>query len=164
MSVDAVAGLRLTGRVTSVGLVPDSDSGSAVTYPVTITLDEGARRARAGMTAGVRIVTANASGVVVPSQALSGPTVTLVKDGTRTVARVSLGLAGDERTVVESGLSAGDQVVETSASAMAGANATPQSSTATTNGRFPGGGRFPGAGGFAGGGRFPGGGLPSGRP
>ncbi len=161
VAVDAVSGLRLAGRVTSVGLVPDSSDGaSAVTYPVTITLEAPTQRARAGMTAEVRITTARASGLSVPSQALRGQVLTLVRDGDRTTVRVATGLAGDERTIVTSGLSAGDQVLETSASAQAGARAAADpSTTSTTTSRL-------GATGFRGGsppaGGFPG--VTGGRP
>lgn len=131
VSVDAVSGLTLAGHVTSVGLVPDS-TGSAVTYPVTVTLDEPTTRARAGMTASVRIVTARASGLVIPSQALRGSMVVRVTAGEQTTTRVQTGLAGDDDTIVADGLSAGDEVVETSASALAGAQAATQPATATS--------------------------------
>ena len=131
MTVAAVSGLTLAGRVTSVGLVPDS-SGSSVTYPVKITLDDATTQPRAGMAASVRIVTAQASGLVIPSQALNGFTATVIAGNRRTATRVQTGLEGDDGTIVTDGLSAGQDVVETSASARAGATATAATETAAT--------------------------------
>ncbi|MGZ8648794.1 MAG: hypothetical protein ACXW08_09230 [Solirubrobacteraceae bacterium] len=143
--------------MTSVGVVPDSsDSSSSVTYPVIVSLDEPASRARVGMTAAVRIVTARGSGLVIPSEALRGSMATVVRNGRRTTARVDTGVVGDQSTIVTDGLSAGDEVIETSASATAGANASASGADTTSNSSASLGG-----GALAGGGFRAGGGPPS---
>jgi macrolide-specific efflux system membrane fusion protein len=58
--------------------------------------------------------------------------VVRVTAGEQTTTRVQTGLAGDDDTIVADGLSAGDEVVETSASALAGAQAATQPATATS--------------------------------
>ena len=90
--------------------------------------------------------------MTVPTQALSGSTVTVVMGSKRTTTRVETGLEGDDSTQILSGLKAGDQVAVTSTSATAGA--------AASQGNGASGGQGAGGGGLggAGGGRFPGGG------
>jgi hypothetical protein len=138
---------------------------------VTIALTQTTKGLRAGMSATAEIVTAQAEGVVVPSQALQGSSVTVVKNGARTTQRVQTGDAGDSSTQVTSGLSVGDKVVVTSQSAAAGAaaarsggtsNSTQNGTGRTGLGGGTGGGGF-GGGGFSGGGGPPsGGGFPGG--
>ncbi len=153
VTVAAVSGLRLAGHITRVALVPDS-SGSAVTYPVTITLDEPTTRVRAGMATSVRIVTAQASGLVIPAQALTGSIAKVVTATGSTPTRVQTGLEGDDGTIVTGGLSAGQSVLETSASALAGTTATTPATTRTSATSFGGfGGGAPGIGGPPPGGR-----------
>ena len=78
-----------------IGVLSSSSSStgtsSAVSYPVTVALTQTTKGLRAGMSATAEIVTGQASGVVVPTQALQGSTVTVVKDGKRTHP------AGDDR-------------------------------------------------------------------
>jgi hypothetical protein len=176
VTVNAASGEEVAGKVIDIGVLSSSSSSSgtasAVSYPVTIALTQTTRGLRAGMSATAEIVTAQASGVVVPSGALQGSSVTVVRNGRKTTQRVETGVAGDSATQVISGLNAGDQVVVTSASATAGASATGSSSSTggtgtrsglsggltggTTGGGFSGGG-FSGGGappsGFSGGGR-----------
>ena len=68
------------------------------------------------MSATADIVVARATGLVVPSQALRGSTVTVERDGQRSTQRVQTGVVGDSTTQVVSGLNAGDKVVVTSTS------------------------------------------------
>jgi len=140
--------------VTDVGvLASESSSGqtsSAVSYPVTITLDQTTDGIKAGMSATADIVVSRVSGLSVPSQALRGSTVTVERDGKRTTQRVQTGIVGDSATQVVSGLNAGDKVIVTSTSALSGRTATGTTGQQQT-------GRF-GAGGFGGGG-FGGGGI-----
>lgn len=174
VTVNAASGEEVAGKVVSIDVLSSSSSStgssSAVSYPVTIALTQTTKGLKAGMSATAEIVTAQAEGVVVPTQALRGGSVTVVEDGRRTTRRVQTGVAGDSSTQVVSGLRAGDRVVVTSASAAAGAAASrgDGASNATQNGvgGFGGGGasRFGGgAGGFGGGGFTPpGGGFPGG--
>jgi hypothetical protein len=170
VTVNAASGEEVAGKVIDIGVLSSSSStsgtASAVSYPVTIALTQTTKGLRAGMSATAEIVTSQASGVVVPSQALQGSSVTVVKNGKRTTQRVQTGVAGDSATQVISGLDAGDQVVVTSASATAGANAT--GSTSATSGTASRTGRTGAAGGLGGGttgfggGGFTGGGGPPG--
>ena len=128
-------------------LASESSSGqtiSAVSYPVTITLDQTTDGIKAGMSATADIVVARVSGLSVPSQALRGSTVTVERDGKRTTQRVQTGIVGDSATQVVSGLDAGDKVIVTSTSAASGRTASGQGTQQT--------GRFGGAGGLGGGG------------
>ena len=128
VTINAASGEQVAGKVIDIGVLSSSSSStgtsSAVSYPVTIALTQTTKGLRAGMSATAEIVTGQASGVVVPTQALQGSSVTVVKDGKRTTQRVTVGVAGDSTTQIVSGLSAGQQVVVTSSSAAAGANAS----------------------------------------
>jgi hypothetical protein len=169
ITVNAASGEQVAGKVESIGVLASSSSTgttSAVSYPVTIVLTQTTSGLRTGMSASADIVTAQASGVVVPNQALQGSTVTVVRNGKRSTQRVVAGIAGDSSTQILSGLSAGDQVVVTSPSAAAGAGAAAGGAGAAAGrggaggaaGGFGGGGFGGGGGGFGGGGARPGGG------
>ncbi len=140
----SATGDELAGHVTSIGLLPSSSGGasSAVSYPVTIGLDQSSPSVRSGMSATASIVTAQATGIAVPSQAITAGTVTVVRDGKNASQAVTTGLVGDSSTQVISGLDAGAQIVVRSPTASATLSTT---SSAT---QFPGAGR----GGFGGGG------------
>jgi multidrug efflux pump subunit AcrA (membrane-fusion protein) len=158
VTINAASGEKVAAHVTSVGvLASDSSSSSsssgAVSYPVEVTLDQTTQGVRAGMSATADIVVAHASGLVVPSQALRGSSVTLVRNGKRSTQPVQTGVVGDSDTQVVSGLRAGDQVLVTSTTATLGA-ASRASGNSGAAGGFRGfggaGGGFtpPGAGGF----------------
>jgi trimeric autotransporter adhesin len=135
----------LPARVTSIGLLSASDSGTA-SYPVVVALAGAPLSLASGADASVSIVTATASNVVtVPSSAVAraatgstGVVRVLVGDAV-TPTRVQVGAIGPVRTQIVSGLKPGQQVVLADLSA-----ALPSSST---NARF-------GGGGFGGGGNF----------
>jgi hypothetical protein len=119
-----------------------------------VTLDQSTDGVRTGMSATADIITAQASGITVPNQALRGSTVTLDRNGRRSTVRVQTGVVGDSSTQVVSGLSAGDRVVITSTSALAGSAASGQTRGTTGLGGGLGGGAGGlggGAGGFGGG-------------
>jgi membrane fusion protein, macrolide-specific efflux system len=146
VTVNAASGEQFAARVTHIGVLSSSSGGSstsAVSYPVTLTLDQTSKALKAGMSATADIVTDQVTGIAVPNQALSGSTVTVEgKDGSRTTQRVQTGVAGDSTTQIVSGLQAGDKVVVRSAAATAGAAAsagTNQINNALRN-RFGGGG------------------------
>ena len=76
------------------------------------------------MSATADIVTSQVTGLAVPSQALTGSTVTVeAANGTQTTQRVQTGVVGDSTTQIVSGLKAGDKLVVRSAAAAPGAAA-----------------------------------------
>jgi hypothetical protein len=103
--------------VTYVGAANSSDStGSSSTYPVTVSLTARDSRLFDGMGASVAIDVGRASDVLsVPVSAVhtagSVHTVTVYADGKTSTKPVTLGVEGDERVQITSGLSAGQQVV-----------------------------------------------------
>ncbi|HKE81714.1 MAG TPA: hypothetical protein VKB54_20520, partial [Solirubrobacteraceae bacterium] len=141
-------------------------STSAVSYPVTLTLDQTGKDLKPGMSATADIVTDQVSGIAVPSQAITGSTVTVVdKNGKQSTRQVQTGVVGDSTTQVVSGLNVGDTVVVRSATAGAGAatEGANQLNNALSNraGGGLGGRRLGGGGGF---GSFAGGGGLGGGP
>jgi hypothetical protein len=76
------------------------------------------------MSATADIVTSQVTGIAVPSQTLTGSTVTVeAADGTQTAQRVETGVVGNSTTQVVSGLKVGDKVVVRSSAAALGAAA-----------------------------------------
>ncbi|WP_084286358.1 efflux RND transporter periplasmic adaptor subunit [Solirubrobacter soli] len=162
----SATGEELAAKVIDVGVLSSSsssDSGatsssssSAVAYPVTLRLTQTGKDLKLGMTASADIVTSQATGLTVPTQALRGNTLTL---STGATARVQTGVKGDSTTEIVSGVKAGDKVVVTSTSAAAGAGATGSDSATQQPSQVQNGGF--GAGGFGGGtGGPPAGGAP----
>jgi multidrug efflux pump subunit AcrA (membrane-fusion protein) len=128
VTVNAASGEEFAARVTDIGVLSSSSGSgsatSAVSYPVTLTLDQTGKGLKAGMSATADIVTSQVTGIAVPSQALVGSTVTVeAADGTQTTQRVQTGVVGDSTTQVVSGLKVGDEVVVRSAAAALGAAA-----------------------------------------
>ncbi|HEX4690718.1 MAG TPA: biotin/lipoyl-binding protein [Solirubrobacteraceae bacterium] len=152
VTVNALDGQQIAAHVSAIGVLPTSStttgSSGAVSYPATVVLDQSAPGVKAGMSATADIVTGRASGLVVPNQAVQGALVTVERNGVRTQQRVQTGVVGDSSTQILGGLKQGDTVVVTSASAIAGQNATGQAQGAGQGA----GGRFGGAGGGFGGG------------
>jgi multidrug efflux pump subunit AcrA (membrane-fusion protein) len=166
VTVNAASGEQFAAKVSDIGVLSSSSSGSssAVSYPVTLTLNQTSSHLKPGMSATADIVTSQASGIVVPSQALSGSTVTVeASNGARSTRQVQTGVVGDSTTQVLSGLQAGEHVVVKSAAATAGAlasgsNQINQALTDRARSGGLGGGTFGGGGfGGAGGGNFGGG-------
>ena len=131
----------LPARVTSVGLLSASSSGTA-SYPVVVSLAGAPLSLASGSDATVAVVTDMARNVVtVPSSALTraaaGSTgVVRVLTGDQvTTARVAVGAVGPERTQITSGLKTGQRVVLADLSA-----ALPSSSTSARIGGGFGGG------------------------
>jgi multidrug efflux pump subunit AcrA (membrane-fusion protein) len=177
VTVNAASGEQFAARVTDIGVLSSSSgsgTSSAVSYPVTLSLDQTGKALKAGMSATADVVTSQVTGLAVPSQALTGSTVTVeAADGARTTQQVQTGVVGDSTTQIVSGLKAGDRVVVRSAAAALGAAAggSDQLNNALRSrvgaggvggglggaglagGGFGGGGGFRGAGG--GGGRTP---------
>ena len=89
VTVNAASGEQFAARVADIGVLSSSSSSgsssSAVSYPVTLSLDQTGKSLKAGMSATADIVTAQVTGIAVPSQALSGSTVTVeAADGKQT--------------------------------------------------------------------------------
>ena len=164
VTVNAASGEEFAARVSQIGVLSSSsgsDTSSAVSYPVTLTLDQTSSHLKAGMSATADIVTSQVTGLAVPSQALTGSTVTVqAADGTQTTQRVQTGVVGDSTTQIVSGLKAGDTLVVRSAAAALGAAAggTNQLNNAIGS-RLGAGGLAGGLGGGAGGGFGGGGGA-----
>jgi multidrug efflux pump subunit AcrA (membrane-fusion protein) len=141
VTVNAAGSEELAARVLAVDLLSSSSSSSttssssasAVSYSVTLELTQSAAALKPGMSATAEIVTSQTSGLVVPTAAISGGTVTVIKNGVKSARQVQTGVAGDSVTQVTSGLSAGEQVVVTSASATAGAAASSSSTTSSSS-------------------------------
>jgi multidrug efflux pump subunit AcrA (membrane-fusion protein) len=157
VTVSAADDAKLAARVTKVGLVATT-SNSVVSYPVELTVTQKSAGVLAGMSATAEIVVEQATGVItVPTQALSGRSVTVVKDGEKTTRSVTTGIAGDSTTQIVSGLTAGEVIalptLSTTSSTAASTSTTSRRSGATglaggTAGGFGGGtgGGFPGGG------------------
>lgn len=107
------------GQIVSIGVLSSASSTTgpgSVNYPVTIGLTSTGQQLFAGQSASVSILMAHASGsLTVPSSAVHHAgaltTVTVLRQGIASSARVSLGAVGPNRTQILSGLNQGDQVV-----------------------------------------------------
>lgn len=146
-------GTAFFGTVASIGLVPDTSSGTAA-YPVTIAVTGTADGLFDGVSTTAEIVYERRTEVLtVPSAAVitasdGTSTVTLIAaDGTKTETAVTVGETADNLTEITAGLAEGDEVLV--------ASFTPGSGNQGTGG-FPGGG----AGDFPTDGTLPGGGTP----
>jgi len=113
----ALSGQSATATVSSIAPIATTNN-SVVSYPTTITLGTAAVGLRLGQTAEVVITTraSSASALYVPTAAITTAngisTVKVVaKDGTTSVATVTLGIAGDVGTRVATGLNEGETVV-----------------------------------------------------
>jgi multidrug efflux pump subunit AcrA (membrane-fusion protein) len=111
----SAAGKSAQGTVTAID-VQDTVTNNVVEYGVTVTLDTPDHSLKLGQTASVSITTGSRKNVLsVPSSAITKigglSTVTVRKDGADKVANVTVGLEGNDRTEIVSGVNAGDVVV-----------------------------------------------------
>ncbi|HEY1519457.1 MAG TPA: HlyD family efflux transporter periplasmic adaptor subunit [Solirubrobacteraceae bacterium] len=162
VTLDALAGVELAAHISSISLV-GTTSSSVVSYNATLTLDQNDSRVKPGMSASASVITGQASGVTVPNAAVTGSgslgTVNLMKNGKEVSQQVVVGLRGDSRTKIISGVSAGDQLVITIALPSLSSTSTSGSSgSGTLGGGGLGGLGGGGLGGGGGGGFFRGGG------
>ena len=116
LSVDALGGKQLSGRVVFVALT-GIDNGGVVTFPVRVELTRAAL-VKPGMNVSVKIVVAQSVNVVrVPLEAvtdrgIAGHRVTVVGPGGRTSShQVTLGLADNKQVEIRSGLRPGERVL-----------------------------------------------------
>jgi multidrug efflux pump subunit AcrA (membrane-fusion protein) len=164
VTLDALTGVKLAAHVSAISTL-GTTSSSVVSYDATLTLDQHDSRVKPGMSASAAVVTGQASGVTLPSSAITGTgavsTVDRLRNGKSVPTRVVVGLKGDSRTQIVSGLSAGAQVVVTTSLPSLSSSASSSSGTlggGTGSRRFGGSGGFGAGGGFAGGsGPVPGG-------
>jgi hypothetical protein len=154
VTVEALGGTKLAAHVVSVATLSTSNSG-VVSYPVTFQLDQGSSALKPGMSASAEVVVKQQEGVNVPTGAISGRAVTVVRGGKQVRQAVVTGLAGNSSTIILSGLKAGEEVVLPIASSSGGASVTSKLG-GRGGGALGGGGAFPGGG--PGGGAFPAGG------
>jgi hypothetical protein len=162
---DALSGVELGAHVSAISPV-GTTSSNVVSYNATLTLDQSDSRVKPGMSASAAVIVGQAQGVTVPNAALSGSgslaTVTVQRNGEQTQQQVVVGLRGDSRTQIISGLSTGEQVVIKTTLPALGSATT--SSTTGSSGTLGGTGTRPGGfGGGAGGGFGAGGGAAGGR-
>jgi len=155
VTLDALTGVELGAHVTAISSV-GTDSDGVVSYDVTLTLDQTNSKVKAGMSASASVIVGQAQGINIPNAAITGTgqsgTVTLLKNGKKTQQRVTVGLRGENRTQILSGLSAGDEVVITTVLPPITSSSTTSSSSSGTLGGSTGA-----SGGFGGGAGFPGG-------
>jgi macrolide-specific efflux system membrane fusion protein len=160
---DALSGVQLGAHVTSISPV-GTTSNNVVSYPATLTLDQTDSSVKPGMSATGSVITGQAQGVNVPNAAVTGTgslgTVTVTRKGKQTTQQVVVGLRGNSRTQIVSGLSAGAQlVIKTVLPPLTPATTGTTSSSGTLGGTSARPGGFGGGGGaFGGGGTRPGGG------
>ena len=156
IAMDALSGVRLASHVSAISTVGTTSSG-VVSYDATLTLDQTDSRVKPGMSASATVIVGQAQGITVPNQAVSGSgslgTVNVLRNGKTVQQQVIVGLRGDSRTQIISGLKSGQQLVVTIIlPALSNSTTTGSGSSGTL-----GGGRFGGAGGFGGGGGVGGG-------
>jgi macrolide-specific efflux system membrane fusion protein len=160
---DALSGVQLGAHVTSISPV-GTTSNNVVSYQATLTLDQNDSSVKPGMSATASVITGQAQGVNVPNAAVTGTgslgTITVLRNGKQTTQQVVVGLRGNSRTQIVSGLSPGDQlVIKTALPPLTSATTGTTSSSGTLGGTGARPGGFgAGGGAFGGGGARPGGG------
>jgi macrolide-specific efflux system membrane fusion protein len=163
---DALTGVELGAHVSAISPV-GTTSSNVVSFDVTLTLGQNDTSVRPGMSASAAVIVNQAQGVTVANAAVSGSgslaTVTVLRNGKQTQQQVAVGLRGDSRTQIISGLSAGEQVViKTTLPPLSSATTSTTSAGSGTLGGTGSGTRPGGFGGAAGGGLGGAGGRPAG--
>jgi multidrug efflux pump subunit AcrA (membrane-fusion protein) len=153
VTVEALKSAKLAAHVSEVAALPTSNGG-VVSYDVTFALDQLQSGLKAGMSATAEVVVAQAEGVNVPTSAITGGSVTVLKGTKQERRSVTTGLAGDSSTLIRSGLKAGERVVLPLASTSGTSSLTSRlaGGGATSGGLGAAGGLSSGAGGTPGGG------------
>jgi multidrug efflux pump subunit AcrA (membrane-fusion protein) len=151
VTLAALPSTEVAGVVTAIS--PTSVvTSNVVTYDETITLKDPPATVLDGMTADVSVVVATAANVLeVPSAAVTttelASTVTVLKDGKQVTTRVTVGLVGSSTTQILSGVTAGEKLVEPTATISSATTGT-TSATRVFGGGGGGGGGFTSGGGF----------------
>ena len=152
VTIEALEGKKLAAHVSEVATLSTSNSG-VVSYDVTFVLDQLDSGLKPGMSASAEVVVKQASGLNVPTSAISGGSVTVLSAGKSETRRVSTGLVGDSSTIVLSGLKQGETVALPSATTTTSGKGSTTSGARgfgglSGGGAFPAGGAAPGGGGF----------------
>jgi macrolide-specific efflux system membrane fusion protein len=167
ITLDALSAVKLAAHVASISTLATTSSG-VVSYNAILGLDDSNPQVKAGMSASASVIVHQVSGVTLPNSAVAGggsvSSVNMLRNGRPVATPVVVGLQGDSRTQIVSGLSAGQQVVVRTTLPALGTSSSGSGSPSGTLGGGTGrpGGGF-GGGGFGGGG-FGGGGFGGGRP
>jgi membrane fusion protein, macrolide-specific efflux system len=163
VTVEALSGAKLAARVSEVSMLSTSSS-DAVSYDVTFHVEQMHSGLKAGMSATAEVVVKQAEGINVPTSAISGEDVTVVRDGKDVSQAITKGLAGNTTTIVLSGLKAGETVVLPEAQSTSSSSASSSKAGAATSSGTLGGGGAAGGLGTAGGGLPTGAGPGGGGP
>lgn len=129
---------KLSGAVSSIGVLDTATDSSTPSYDVTVKLDSTDAELLNGASASLVVDVGTASGVLsVPTSAVhveSGDryVVDVVKNGTATPTTVKVGTVGADRTQIVSGLTAGAEVELADLSS----TTTSDSTSTTTSGGF----------------------------
>ena len=140
LTIDALTGQKMTGKVTSLDPVATISQGVPV-YGIDIAIDVPGQGVKAGMTASAAVILASKQNVLtVPNttiRTINGQRgVQVLRDGEVVDTVATFGLSNDSVTEVVSGLAEGDVVV------------IPQARAVTTTAQPNRGVQVPGAGGF----------------
>ena len=158
VTLDALTGVELPAHVSAISTL-GTTSSSVVSYDATLTLDATDARVKPGMSATASVITGQAQGVNLPNSAVTGSgslsSVNVLRNGHTVATPVVVGLRGDSRTQIVSGLAVGAQVVvRITLPALSSSTGTSSSSSSSLSGlrsRLGGGGGFGGGGGLGGG-------------
>jgi multidrug efflux pump subunit AcrA (membrane-fusion protein) len=145
VTIEALASRKVAAHVGEVAILSTSNSG-VISYNVTFQLDQMEAGLKPGMSATAEVVVKQAEGINVPTSAISGGSVTVLRSGKQVRQRVVTGLAGNNSTIILSGLKAGETIVLP-------ASTTTSTTGTSLRGRL-GGGLGGGGGGLAGAGAF----------
>jgi macrolide-specific efflux system membrane fusion protein len=110
VTVEALEGRKFAAHVVSLPVLSTSNSG-VVSYDVTFQLDQTEAGLKPGMSATAEVVVKQAEGINVPTSAISGGSVTMLRGGKQVRQAVVSGLAGNSSTIILSGLKAGETIV-----------------------------------------------------
>ncbi|HEV3093488.1 MAG TPA: biotin/lipoyl-binding protein [Solirubrobacteraceae bacterium] len=110
VTVEALEGRKLAAHVREVATLSTSSSG-VVSYDVTFGLDQMDPGLKPGMSATAEVIVKQEEGLSVPSSAISGGSVMVLRDGKDVRQAVTTGLAGNSSTIILSGLGADETVV-----------------------------------------------------
>jgi multidrug efflux pump subunit AcrA (membrane-fusion protein) len=157
VTVEALEGKKLAAHVHEVSILSTSNSG-VVSYDVTFQVDQTLDGIKPGMSATAEVVIEQASGVNVPTSAISVGSVTVLHGAKRETRQVTTGLAGDSATIVTSGLKAGETVLLPSATSTSSSSRSALSGLRNSFRGLSGAGGTGGGFGAAAGGGPPGGG------
>jgi len=117
VTLDALPGVTLKGRVAQVGPALKRDLKGARVMPIRVDLSD-TKRLRAGMGANVRVVVAERAGVLyLPSNAIIGRgvkrSVFVIQEGKMRSRNIETGIYDWERTEITGGLKEGEEVIST---------------------------------------------------